>query len=302
MISNKKIKRIRKMPEGNNIILIWVFLLAEAGESNKGGALFLTDAIPFTVEDLAIEFDFEPDIIKLALITLQKYQMIQIFDDVIYIKNWEEYQNVEGLDKIREQTRKRVAKYRQNQKMLTQCNVTCNDNVAQCNATDIDKELDIDKEDIKDNIVHQNAQREPKKPNKKEISEEVRQKTESLWKLYPLKKGKSTAVKKIPKLLKKYTFEQLKTCIERYTQDVEHRRKTGFKELKFQNGSTFFNGTFEDYLDENWKEGCNGQNNDSTATTENTPTKETEGDRLFRLAKEKYGDTAFRLDDNEYDF
>jgi predicted phage replisome organizer len=151
MASNKKIKRIRALPEGNNIILIWVFLLAQAGESNKSGALYLTDTIPFRAEDLAIEFDYEIAIIQLALITLERYSMIEVFEDIIYIKNWNEYQNIEGLEKIREQTRLRVEKFRDKPKLLSS-NVTCNVTVTQGNATELelDKELDIDK---KNNIL-----------------------------------------------------------------------------------------------------------------------------------------------------
>ena len=150
MVSNKKIKRIRTLPEGNNIILIWVFLLAQAGESNKNGALYLTDTIPFRPEDLAIEFDFETTVINLALITLEKFSMIEVFDEVIYIKNWGEYQNIDGLEKIREQTRLRVSNHREKQKQLTECNVTGNVTVTLGNAIDIDKELDeeIDKDNI----------------------------------------------------------------------------------------------------------------------------------------------------------
>jgi len=146
MISNKKIKRIRKLPEGNNIILIWVFLIVEAGKCNKNGGLYLTDLIPFNIEDLAIEFDFEKDIIRLALSVLEKYEMIEIYEDVIYIKNWEKYQNIDGLEKIREQTRLRNIKYREKQKLLN--DVTRDGNVTSHDETDIDKEIDIDK-DIK---------------------------------------------------------------------------------------------------------------------------------------------------------
>ena len=116
MINNKKIKRIRTMPEGNNIVLIWVFLIAQAGESNRGGGLFLTDTIPFTHEDLAVEFGFEIPVIQLALITLEKFSMIEVYEDVIYIKNWEEYQNSDGLEKIREQGRERAKKFREKKK------------------------------------------------------------------------------------------------------------------------------------------------------------------------------------------
>jgi predicted phage replisome organizer len=149
MLNNKKIKRIRKMPEGNNIILIWVFLLTTAGESNKNGGLFLTDTIPFNEEDLSIEFDFDVSVIKFALITLEKFQMVEIFDSIIYIKNWSEYQNVEGLDKMREQTRLRVAKHRELKQLeqpVTPCNVTVTEEVTQSNATELDKELELDKD------------------------------------------------------------------------------------------------------------------------------------------------------------
>lgn len=131
------------MPEGNSIILIWVFMIVEAGKCNRNGGLYITDMIPFSVEDFAIEFDFEPDTIRLALSVLEKYEMIHVFDDVIFIKNWEKYQNIDGMEKIREQTRLRVQNYRQKQL----CNVTCNATVTDCNAT----ELEIDKEIEEDN-------------------------------------------------------------------------------------------------------------------------------------------------------
>lgn len=151
MVSNKKIRRIRTLPEGNNIILIWVFLIAQAGESNKNGALYLTDTIPFTPEDLAVEFDFDISIIKFALITLEKYAMVEVFDDVIYIKNWDEYQNVEGLEKIRIQNRDRKRIERAGKKLLLEEGKESRDShvtVTQSHATEIDIELEIEEEYI----------------------------------------------------------------------------------------------------------------------------------------------------------
>lgn len=145
MVSNKKIRRIRTLPEGNNIILIWVFLIAQAGESNKNGALYLTDTIPFTPEDLAIEFDFDTSIIKFALITLEKYSMIEVFEDVIYIKNWDEYQNIEGLEKIKIQNRDRKRVERANKKQLLLKDKESRDShatVTQSHATEIELELE----------------------------------------------------------------------------------------------------------------------------------------------------------------
>lgn len=71
---------------------------------------------------------------------------------------------------------------------------------------------------------------------------------EEIWSLYPRKKGKATAIKKIPKILKTISKEELIRCIERYTKEMKG------KEEYIQYGSTFFNGGYEDYLDKNYNE------------------------------------------------
>src|SRR5690625_2467517 len=118
MPDNRKVRKIRRLPDGNNIILFWVFLLSKAGESNQMGGLFFLEDMPYTIEDLADEFDFTHDFVRFALITLEKMQMVEMYDEIIYIKNWEKYQSVDQLEKMREQTRKRVAKHREKQKQL----------------------------------------------------------------------------------------------------------------------------------------------------------------------------------------
>lgn len=115
---NKKIKRIRKLPDGDKVILFWVFLLSRAGESNKSGGLFLTDTMPYQEEDLAADFDFTVEFVQFALITLERYSMIIRYDEVLFIKNWEEYQAIEGMEKIREQNRLRKQRQREREKMM----------------------------------------------------------------------------------------------------------------------------------------------------------------------------------------
>ena len=142
MFDNRKIKQIRHLPEGNNIVLIWVMLLTMAGRCNASGMIFLTENIPYTIESLAIELEFDQTVVKLALNVLQKFGMIIYDENSFMICGWEEHQNVEGMEKIREQTRQRVAKYRENQKALMP-NVTSNVTVTQSNATDKDIDKDI---------------------------------------------------------------------------------------------------------------------------------------------------------------
>ena len=83
------------------------------------------------------EFNKPLNEIKIALDIFQKFKMIEIIDDFIRLKNWQQYQNTDGLEKIREQTRLRVQKHRENQRLLLEnkeCNVTRNVTVTQSNA------------------------------------------------------------------------------------------------------------------------------------------------------------------------
>lgn len=117
MFDNSKIKYIRTLPEGNNIVLIWVMLLTKAGKCNSNGYIFLTENIPYTPDMLASEFGFEINTVKLALGILDKLNMIQTSREIIEVKNWGEYQNLEGMDKIREQNRLRKRKQRDKNKL-----------------------------------------------------------------------------------------------------------------------------------------------------------------------------------------
>lgn len=89
---------------------------------------------------------------------------------------------------------------------------------------------------------------------KSKIKDNSNQDTEEIWSLYPLKKGKKIAIKKIPKLLKEYGKEQIVRCIDRYIKYVDNQRKNGFSTLNYKDGSTFFNSGYMDYLDCNYQE------------------------------------------------
>ena len=148
MFDNRKIKHLRRLPEGNNIVLIWVMLLTMAGRCNAGGMIFLTENIPYSHKMLADELDFEETTITLALQALENFGMIVTNGNYFSIAGWGEHQNIEGMDKIREQTRLRVAKHREKQKALL-CSVT----VTEGNATEEDKEKETELEKEKEERV-----------------------------------------------------------------------------------------------------------------------------------------------------
>ena len=70
---------------------------------------------------------------------------------------------------------------------------------------------------------------------------------ESLWKLYPVKKGKGQISDAKKMKLLKIGYNEMSRAIERYKKYVE-----SVDYLQYQNGSTFFNGGYVDYLDENY--------------------------------------------------
>lgn len=145
IFNNRKIRQIESLPDGDSIIVIWVKLLCLAGNVNDNGYIYFTKEIPYTEQMLANQFNRPLATVQLALKTFEQFGMVEIINNILCISNWEKYQNIEGLDKIREQTRTRVARHRELKKL--KCNVTCNATVTQSNAIDIDKEKEKEREE-----------------------------------------------------------------------------------------------------------------------------------------------------------
>lgn len=153
MFDNRKVKHLRRLPEGNNIVLIWVMLLTMAGRCNSGGMIFLTENIPYTPKMLADELDFEENTVILALQALEQLDMVVTDNGFFTIAGWEEYQNIEGMDKIREQNRERQRLKRQRQKqVLLDMSRDSNVTVTGCHA--IEEERDEDKEKEFHSFIH----------------------------------------------------------------------------------------------------------------------------------------------------
>jgi predicted phage replisome organizer len=118
MFDNRKIKHLRRLPEGNNIVLIWVMLLTMAGRCNSGGMIFLTENIPYTPKMLADELDFEENTVLLALQALEQLDMIVTDNGFFAIAGWEEYQSADKLAEIRAKDRERKRLKREQSKAL----------------------------------------------------------------------------------------------------------------------------------------------------------------------------------------
>ncbi|MBT9250410.1 phage replisome organizer N-terminal domain-containing protein [Bacillus halotolerans] len=250
MFEDEKIKLIEQMPESDTILIIWVKLLAQAGKTNASGYIYLSENIPYTEEMLAAIFGRTLGTVRLALQTFRQFGMIEITDDnYISISNWEKHQNIDGMERIREQNRLRKQRQREKHKLLSTGKNMSRDITGQVtpnHATDIDKELDREKE-LKD-ILSDNPDGE---------SSSKKEKEEIPYKLIIdlLNKVAGTRYRhttdKTRKLIKKlwkdgFRFEDFKHVILVKTEEWLHDPAMN----KFLRPETLFGTKFESYLNQ----------------------------------------------------
>lgn len=223
MFDDEKIKLIEQMPDADTILVIWVKLLSQAGKTNSSGYIFLSENIPYTDEMLSTIFNRPLSTIRLALKTFEQLGMIGIDDNsFISISNWEKHQNIEGLDKIREQNRLRKRKQREREKQLpSPSHVTSRDS----HATEEELEEDIDKNKY---IV--------------EILDYLNAKADKNFK----KTTKKTQSLINARMNEGFTVEHFKTVIDKKVNDW----KSDTKMNRYLRPETLFGTKFEGYLNE----------------------------------------------------
>ena len=152
IFDNRKIKQIETMPDGESLLIIWFKLLCLAGNVNDGGLIYLTKEIPYTEEMLATQFNKPLANVRLALKTFEAFGMVEIINNIIYLSSWEKYQNTDRLAEIREKDRERKRKKRAEKRLVLDSPQSVRGQSVDSPHIDIDKDIDIDKEDISKDI------------------------------------------------------------------------------------------------------------------------------------------------------
>jgi predicted phage replisome organizer len=116
ILDHRKIKMIRKGPEGNTLVLLWLMMLIEAGKCDHGGYLMVSDSLPYTAETLSMVTDIPLPTVQLGLATFAGLEMIDQRDGVICLKNWSKYQSEDKLEARREKDRERQQRHRQKER------------------------------------------------------------------------------------------------------------------------------------------------------------------------------------------
>lgn len=147
MFDDEKIKIIQAMPEGDSLLVVWIKLITLAGKTNDGGYIYIAENMPYTEEMLSTIMNKPINTIRLALSTFLSLKMIEEDTKGIYLINFEKHQSLDKMEKLKEQNRIRVAKYRDKKKQeLLECNDDVTLHVMQSNGIDIDIDKDIDKD------------------------------------------------------------------------------------------------------------------------------------------------------------
>ena len=142
IFDDEKILLIESLPAADSIIVIWFKLLCLAGKQNNSGVFMLNDKIPYTEEMLATIFRREPNTVRLALETFERFGMIERFEGVITIPNWGKHQNLDQLENKKQYMRNYMKEYRSKQKLLADKS-NCKTN-SKANVSSADKELEED--------------------------------------------------------------------------------------------------------------------------------------------------------------
>jgi predicted phage replisome organizer len=215
ILNDNKIKIIRKFPDGDSLFVLWIGLLCLAMKSDNSGYIYITQGIPYTIDDLANEFNIEKKTVEMGLNIFKKYKMIDLLEgDIIEIINFNKHQELDKIELKKEQARIRAKTYREKQKILL-LEQKSNANVRKRNAIDLDKDIYIDKD--------------------KDIEE--------IYNLYPsvcpIKKSSTNKCKKnkdqILKLLKEKEKGDIIKTINEYIEDCEKNK------IWIKNFSTFLN-------------------------------------------------------------
>ena len=101
LYDDTKTKIIDQKPERDFIHYFFARSIILAGKSDCEGDLYMAKNSPYTIETLAIEFNREAALIKVALDLLIELKMIEVTEDEVYrVKSFAKHQNIKVKESV----------------------------------------------------------------------------------------------------------------------------------------------------------------------------------------------------------
>lgn len=111
ILTHHKIRKILRLPGGSDIFRCWIAVLTLAMKSRMPGFIIISENVPATSEDIAIEADVANETAAVALKAFVSLGMCKMSEGVIEVKNFREYQSLDRIEYLRE--KERIKKQRQ---------------------------------------------------------------------------------------------------------------------------------------------------------------------------------------------
>jgi len=231
--NQREIKKLRKIAGGDTFVII--YLKMQLLSIKTEGKIEFEATEDTMLEQLVLELDEDKENIGLTISYLVNHKLLEIVDnDYVLPRACESIgKESDSAERVRRHREKKSLQCNDKKLLGNKCNVTSNTEIEIEKEKEIEKE--IDKEINKENIYNVFF--------------------DKLWSLYPRKKGKASVKLTKRKELYKYGEEVIIKCIERYKKDI-----IGKEEQYILNGSTFFNTRYIDYLNENYEETQQNEN------------------------------------------
>ena len=113
---DEKLKAIREETGSTDFFEIWIAFLCLAVCEKRDGSLYISDKKPYTPRLLANEIGFSQERMEEAIKIFQEYDMITVKKGVIWLNNWNKYQNVKTAEEYKAKDAERSKKYRDKKK------------------------------------------------------------------------------------------------------------------------------------------------------------------------------------------
>ena len=116
VFDDEKMLIIDSMPECDAVEVMWIKLICQAGKCNAGGWIWLEEGKPYTDEMLSAVFRRPLNTVRLALDLFKKLGMIEINEYGIFIPGFSKHNNLEAMEKVKDNWRKASERYRNKHK------------------------------------------------------------------------------------------------------------------------------------------------------------------------------------------
>ena len=214
----------------------------------------MNNRIAYTDEMLATIFRRKKSTVKMALQVFEEFGMIEIVNGVITIPNWEKHQTLDAYEKKKIRDKMYSQERRKKQRLIANKSDDPSSDSSSDKSSDRSPDVVVsDKEKEKEREKEEDKKRNNKEKDsgasaKQITNTEINAFFDSVWELYPVKKGKGQVSDSKRRALYKIGFEEISRAIDRYLAELQ--KDSAWR--KPQNGSTFFNSGYVDYLDDNF--------------------------------------------------